>query len=40
MIDIQAIHEECRAGGFDFELALRTAFRDGTPWYVKKGHVR
>ena len=30
----QAIHDHCREHGYDFELALRTAIRDGTPWYV------
>jgi hypothetical protein len=30
----QAIHDTCRDGGFDFDLALRTALRDGEPWYV------
>lgn len=34
--DFQAIYDHCRQGGYDFDLALRTAIRDGEPWYVLK----
>ena len=30
---IQTIANDCHAHGYDFSLALRTAERDGTPWY-------
>jgi hypothetical protein len=32
---IQAIADECYRTGCDFSLALRTAARDGVPWYRK-----
>ena len=32
--DIQAIADTCRIGGYNFSLALRTAARDGVPWYL------
>jgi hypothetical protein len=31
---IQEIANTCRDGGYCFTLALRTAERDGAPWYV------
>lgn len=30
---LQAIADTCRAHGYNFALALRTAVRDGEPWY-------
>lgn len=30
---IQEIADTCHAHGYDFRLALRTAARDGKPWY-------
>lgn len=33
--EIQEIADTCATGGYDFRLALRTAARDGKPWYRK-----
>ena len=33
---IQTIADTCREYGYNFGLALRTAARDGTPWYLKE----
>lgn len=30
---IQEIADTAHAGGYDFNLALKTAVRDGVPWY-------
>lgn len=30
---LQTIADTCREHGYNFALALRTAVRDGTPWY-------
>lgn len=33
LTQIQAIADACHAGGYDFQLALKTAARDGVPWF-------
>ena len=37
---IQTIADVCRIGGYNFTLALRTAVRDGVPWYVSESRAR
>ena len=33
---LQTIADTCLAHGYNFALALRTAVRDGTPWYLEE----
>lgn len=33
LMQIQDIADACHAGGYDFQLALKTAARDGVPWF-------
>ena len=37
---IQAIADTCQRNGYAFTLALRTAQRDGVPWYVPETYAR